>query len=120
MGTYIDRVNAYLAGMKVKQTYVSMKSGIDTRKLSRLLTGAQEITSTDMERIAAALGKTVEYFLSDQFQISETVNTDQGKVLFYVGEPTQKQEHTAATLVKLMENIDEVLSAKQRFLNIQE
>ena len=31
---YIENVNAYLSQMKIKQTYISLKTGIDTKKLS--------------------------------------------------------------------------------------
>ena len=40
------------------------------------------------------------------------------KIAFYAGEPSKKQEQIAKQLVELMENIDEVMSAKHRFMNI--
>ena len=51
MGRYIDNVNTYLEKRKIKQTFVSIKTGIEVSKLSRLLTGSQDITSTDMEKM---------------------------------------------------------------------
>lgn len=59
---YIKNVNAYLAQMKVKQMYLSRKTGIEKNKLSRILNGLQEISATDMEKIAGALGQKTEYF----------------------------------------------------------
>ena len=44
MTKYIKNVNAYLSQMKIKQTYISLKTGINQKKLSRILTGAQDIT----------------------------------------------------------------------------
>ena len=73
MTKYIENVNAYLSQMKIKQTYVNLKTGIDTKKLS---------------------------------------------IAFYAGDPTDKQDEIAEKLEKLMENIDEVMSAKRRFLNM--
>jgi len=35
MSRYIDNVNKFITVRKIKQTYVSMKSGIEIRKLSR-------------------------------------------------------------------------------------
>ena len=118
MAKYIENVNTYLSQMKIKQTYVSLKSDIDTKKLSRILTGAQDISSTDMEKIAAALGKKVGFFLEDSLCIPQIANFESEKISFYAGEPTKKQEQIAGKLIKLMENIDEVMSAKKRFLNI--
>lgn len=118
MTKYIDNVNAYLSQMKIKQTYVSMKSGIDTKKLSRILTGTQDISGTDMEKIANALGKKMEFFLSDSFCVPQINELMPEKIAFYVGEATEKQEEMARKLIRMMENVDEVMSAKGRFLNI--
>lgn len=118
MTKYIENVNAYMSQMKIKQTYVSLKTGIDTKKLSRVLTGAQEINGTDMEKIANALGQKPEFFLSDAFHVPEIHEFMPEKIAFYAGAPTSQQEEIAEKLVRLMENIDEVMSAKGRFLNM--
>ena len=44
MTKYIENVNMYLSVKKIKQTYISLKTGIDTKKLSRILTGIQDVT----------------------------------------------------------------------------
>lgn len=118
MTKYIANVNIYLTQMKIKQTYVSLKTGIDTKKLSRILTGAQDVSSTDMEKIATALGKKIEFFLSDSFCVPQINGYAPERVAFYAGEPTKKQEEIARKLICMMENIDEVMSAEGRFLNI--
>lgn len=118
MTKYIENVNAYLSQMKIKQTYISLKSGIDTKKLSRILTGVQEVTGSDMEMISDALGQKVEFFLNDSFRVPEFNEFMLEKIAFYAGDPTEEQEEIAAKLVKFMENIDEVMSAKARFLNL--
>ena len=46
-----------------------MKTGIDTKKLSRILTGTQDINATDMEKIAKVLDRKTEYFLNDSFSV---------------------------------------------------
>ncbi len=120
MTKYIEHVNAYLTQMKIKQTYISFKSGIDTKKLSRILTGAQDVSGTDMEKIAAALGKKMEFFLCDAFTPPQIAEFEPDAISFYAGEPTERQEQIAGKLLRLMENMDEVLSAKSRFLNISE
>lgn len=120
MTKYIDNVNAYLSQMKIKQTYISLKTGIDKNKLSRILTGTQDVSATDMEKIANALGKKIEFFLNDAFHVPQIMDFESEKISFYAGEPTEKQEQMANKLLQLMENIDEVMSAKYRFLNISE
>ena len=118
MTKYIENVNAYLAEMKIKQTYISLKTGIDTKKLSRILTGIQDVTVTDMEKIAVALGQKPEFFLSDSFSVSMIKEFPSEKIAFYAGNPTAQQDEIAEKLEKLMENIDEIMSAKYRFLNL--
>lgn len=120
MTQYIENVNAYLSQMKIKQTYISLKTGIDPKKLSRILTGAQDISATDMEKIADALGQKMEFFLSSTFCVSQMNDFVPEKIAFYAGDPTEKQNEIAEKLEKLMANIDEVMSAKYRFLNLSE
>ena len=62
MTKFISNVNQYLSEMKIKQSYLSMITGIDKNKISRLLTGVQDESGADMEKIAHALGKNIEFF----------------------------------------------------------
>ena len=118
MTKFISNVNSFLSEKKIKQTYLSMVTGIDKNKLSRLLTGSQEESGSDMEIIAAGLGKNIEFFLADPFIIPQMDSLSMNKIAFYAGEPSVKQERIANQLMELMENIDEVMSAKSRFVNI--
>ena len=118
MTKFIENVNKYLSEMKIKQTYLSMITGIDKNKLSRLLNGIQEESGSDMEKIAAALGKNVEFFLADTCAAPKIGNFSYNKIAFYAGEPTEKQEEIARQLMELMENIDEIISAKSRFAHM--
>lgn len=120
MTKFITNVNKYMSEMKIKQTYLSMVTGMDKNKLSRILTGVQDESGADMEAIAEGLGKKVEFFLADhKDSASERVYVS-NKIAFYAGEPSQKQERIAKLLAELMENIDTVMSAKARFENIAE
>jgi len=118
MSKFIKNVNKYLSDLKIKQSYLCMITGMDKNKLSRLLTGAQEANSTDMEIISDGLGKNVEYFLSDQLCIPKIGNISVNKVAFYAGEPSIEQERIANKMTELIENVDEIVSAKTRFLSI--
>lgn len=118
MTKYIENLNLYLDARKIKQNYLSMKTGIDAKKMSRILNGVQDITATDMDKIAEALGENTEYFLQETFQVLEGFEQEPERITFYAGEPAKEQEKIANTLLKLLENIDEVISAKGRFLNI--
>lgn len=118
MTKFINNVNIYLSKMKIKQAYLSMITGIDKNKMSRLLTGAQEESGTDMEKIAQGLGKNIEFFLADTMIIPRADTSVANKIAFYAGEPSGEQQQIANQLMELMENIDEVMSAKSRFENM--
>lgn len=118
MTKFISNLNKYLSEMKIKQTYLSMVTGIDRNKISRLLTGNQEESGTDMEIIAKGLGKNVEFFLSDANDVQQIENPLLNKIAFYAGNPSHNQERIAIQLMEFMENIDLVISAKDRFENI--
>ncbi|MBR2148956.1 MAG: hypothetical protein IJ965_05975, partial [Campylobacter sp.] len=59
---------------KIYLDYKDNKCGEKMKKLSRILTGIQDISGTDMEKIAKALGKKVEFFLNDEFIVPQ-INT---------------------------------------------
>lgn len=118
MTKFMSNVSKYISEMKIKQNYLSMITGIDKNKMSRLLTGTQEESGTDMEKIADGLGKNIEFFLADSISVPRIENMAMNKIAFYAGEPSQKQEQIAKQLMELMENIDEVISAKSRFENV--
>lgn len=117
MTKFISNVNKYLLIMKIKQTYLSRITGINKQKLSRLLTGTQEESGTDMEKIACGLGKNIEFFLNESI-IPPIEDRAINKIAFYVGEPSNSQEQIAKQLIEFMENIDEIISAESRFKNI--
>lgn len=117
MGNYIENVNLYLSKMKIKQNFLGLKSGIDVKKLSRILNGKQDVNSTDMVKIAQALGQDVTYFLSEDFEVPDVLVEGITEVAFYAGEPTKKQEEFAMQIIELIENADQILGAKERYMN---
>lgn len=116
MVKFIDNVNEYIAEMKIKKSFISLKSGIDASKLSRILSQNQEINASEMEKIASALGKKIEFFLAENFSVQKKEVTGIGEIVFYAGEPKQEQEIFAKEFLEMIENADEILSAKEYFL----
>lgn len=116
MTQFVKNINTYLTEMKIKQSYVSMVSDIESRKLSRILKGIQDVNSEDMERIAKALGYNAEFFMATDFIAPKEECGPSMEVALYVGEPTKEQESFAVELLDLLENVDEILGAEERFL----
>jgi len=120
MSRFIDNVNEYLAAKKIKKTYISLKSGIEMNKLSRILNAVQEATLSDMEKIAYALGEKVEFFLGDNISISNSKAIESLDVAFYAGEPRNEQKEFALKLIDFLENVDAVLGVEKRLLTSYE
>ena len=118
MSLFIENVNSYLSYKRIKQTYISLKTGIEPSKLSRLLTENQDITSNDMGKIASALGQRIDFFLMDDFEEKIMQRKIENEVAFYAGEPNVEQQKFALRLIDLIENADEVLGAKERLLEM--
>lgn len=121
MSKFVSNYNQFLTTMQIKQNYISRKSGIEENKLSRILTGKQPASETDLEALSTAAGKTLQYFLSQNFSVKKKLpvfrNTN---CFFYAGEPTKKQSNIANNLLELMENVDVILSARDSFLCLEE
>lgn len=118
MVKFVDNVNEYIIEMKIKKSFISMKSGIDASKLSRILSKNQEINVSEMGKIANALGQKIEFFLSESFSVPKKEFLGTGEIVFYAGEPKQEQETFAKQILELIENADEILSAKDYFMKV--
>lgn len=117
MGAFVRNINEYLNQMKIKQNYISLRTGMDTNKLSHLLKECgQDITETEMEMISHALGKEPEFFMNEKFEISQGKKTEQPEILFYAGETGMEQSKFAREVVDLIICSDEILGAKGRLI----
>lgn len=115
MSKFTENVSAYVSAKKIKKNYISLKTGIDASKLSRIMNGKQPITEVEMDLIANALGQKCNYFLQDNF-VKPVTKYNNGKVaLCYVGNPTGSQKATYEKLVELAENMENIVSAKSDF-----
>lgn len=115
--TFIENVNTFLSEKGIKKNYLSLKTGIEINKLSRILNGVQEANVTDIEMISDALGQEASYFLSKDFIIRENQVKQNDEVVFYAGEPSEKQAEFAKKLLELLKNADAVLGAKARYVS---
>lgn len=118
MAKFVENVNEYIKEMKIKKGFICLKTGIDPSKLSRILSKTQEINISEMEKISAALGKKIEFFLAQDFCVQKRMLVGNGEIAFYAGEPSKEQEIFAKQLLELIENADEILSAKDYYMMV--
>ena len=88
------------------------------KKLSRILTGVQDIKQHRYGKNSICVGEKNGFLYERFFFIPQISDYTQEKIAFYAGNPTERQNEIAGKLENLMENIDEVMSAKHRFMNI--
>jgi len=109
MSKFIENYNKYIDSIKIKRSYLSKIIGYDENKVSRILNGKQDITASEMEDFSKVFDLEPSYFLNNNFKIEN--NEDYNRVLFYIGEPTKKQEQIVDKIQELFENLDSVFSA---------
>lgn len=119
MSLFVSNFNNYLTTMKIKQSYIVKKSGIDKEKLLSILSGRQTETFSDMELLSRTVDKHMQFFLTEKFELHNFSLPQTKRIAFYAGNPTKKQTIFANKILDMMENIDEILSAKDRFLKIE-
>lgn len=108
MSQFIENVNKYIKHYGIKQTAISLKTGIEKNKLSRLLSKRQSIQIEDMESIANSLGKNVKYFL-DVNELKEIKYDNYTSIAFSMGEPTPEKEEFANVIFDFLEHIDAIM-----------
>lgn len=115
MSGFVDNLNAYMEKNDIRQKYLSIRSGMSENKISKLLNSKQVIDENEMNEIAKALGKSVEYFLNPSSSTSDMSFC--GRFAFYAGEPSNKQSKTANDIIELIENMDEILNSSSWYLS---
>ena len=119
MTKFVENLGTYITRMGIKQTFICMKTGMNPKTMSRIMTGVQDISGREMECIAEALGKTIEFFLSDEFLAAVNQDSAEIDVACYAGQPSREQEYFVKNMIRLIENADEILGAKARYMNTE-
>lgn len=112
MSTFVENVNEFIAEKKIKQSFIALKSGMNTNKVSRILNRTQNATEKDMEAISNALGNSVDFFLSPNFRIN-SMESDFEQVAFYSGNVKDINYEAVSDCISLLENIHSILGREQ-------
>lgn len=114
---FIENLNSYVDANKIRHAYISLITGIEPSKLSRLMTGGQDTSYQDMEKLAGALGKKIDYFLQENFNLRGFDDVTDAQYAFYAGMPSGKQQELAEDLILFIRNMDDILGAEDRLKN---
>ena len=113
MDKFIDNVNKYICHYSIKQSAMSLKTGINSDKLSRILNREESACLGDMEKIACSLGKSVEYFLKDM-DLTEIKYNQYSLVTFNTENVTKEKEEFANKVFDFLEHIEAILGIPKK------
>lgn len=105
MNIFIRNVNQFLDERNIKQNYISMLTGWDKSKVSRILNGGKDITYSEMETLAEALGQDIEFFMGNTEDM-RVKNTTREQIACFAGQLEDDDLETAHLLVELFQFYD--------------
>lgn len=114
MNKFIQNLNSYIDHYNLKHSFVAMRSGIEKNKLSRLLNSKQDINYVDMELIAKALGKEINYFIEENLILTNGNYKDTTSIGFYMGSPDESKEELANQVFDFLEHVDAILGVRKK------
>lgn len=108
MKTFIENVNEYLTGKGIKKSYISLITGWDKSKVSRLLNGEVDIKMDDAQQLAGALGKDLTFFLEEQEQLLQDIRRPQ-QFVFCAGHLEKRDRMLAKNMLDLFRYYDSLV-----------
>ena len=108
MKTFIENINEYLKGKSIKNSYVSMITGWDKSKVSRLLNGEVDIRMDDAQQLSEALGKDLAFFLEEREQLLQDIHRPR-RFVFYAGRLENKDRALAKNMLDLFRYYDSLV-----------
>lgn len=109
MNKFIENLNEYLSEKKLKNSYVSLITGWDKSKVSRILNGDVDIKMEDADMLASSLGKDVAFFLGDKEAIRQDAIGDDS-FAFYAGHLDKKDQIIAGHLLDMFRYYDALVN----------
>ena len=105
MSKFISNIKKYLELRGIRQNYISLMTGWNKSKVSRILNGDVELKDSEMNLLAEALGHEVVYFLDDSVdKYNKTMGNSQ--VAFFAGQIEEDDKLIADKLIELFRFYD--------------
>lgn len=105
MSKFIENVKSYLDIRNIRQTYVSIMTGWDKSRVSKVLSGTIDLKESEAEFLAKALGHDMSYFLTDSIEQFKELEKN-GQLAFYAGTLEDEDKKTADKLVEMFRFYD--------------
>ena len=105
MSKFIENVKNYLNVRNIRQTYVSLMTGWDKSRVSKVLNGTIELKESEAEFLAKALGHDMTYFLGNSVE-EYRENEDNEQLAFFAGKIEEDDKKIADKLVEMLRFYD--------------
>lgn len=109
MSKFISNVKEYMRINHIKQNYIALMTGWDKSKVSRVLSLENKPREDEMEAIADAFGKTIEFFLSDELLRQYNLATDNG-MKFFAGNLNKNDTQVANKIIEMLRYYDAIVN----------
>lgn len=111
MSKFIENLKKYLEVRNIRQTYVSLMTGWDKSRVSKVLSGTIELKESEAEFLANALGHDMTYFLSGSIEQYRELATN-GQLAFFAGTLKDEDKETADKLIEMFRFYDALTMIK--------
>ena len=105
MSKFIENVKNYLDVRNIRQTYVSLMTGWDKSRVSKVLNGTIELKESEAEFLAKALGHDMTYFLVGSAEKYKEIENNE-KLAFFAGTLEEEDKKIADKLVEMFRFYD--------------
>lgn len=119
MFSFTTNYKSYLEWKKYKQNFISIKTGMEPNKISRILNGKQSPTEEEMTALSHAVNKDISFFLDPSFKI-DLPNLNTVPIACYVGCASKKQEDLVNSLIDFAENMDAILGIEFQLNGVED
>lgn len=109
MKTFIENVNEYLKQRKLKQTYVSLVTGWSAAKVSRVLSGNNDLNYNDMQTLSKALGESLDYFINGTKEMMKSEQISNNQMAFCAGKLSPEECIKAEYLIDMFRYYEELM-----------
>lgn len=105
MSKFIENVKEYLDVRNIRQTYVSLMTGWNKSKVSKILNGTVELKESEAELLAKALGHDVTFFIDGTVEEYREIE-ENGQLAFFAGKIQDDDKRIADKLVEMFRFYD--------------
>lgn len=109
MSRFIGNVKTYMKNNYIRQNYIVLMTGWDKSKVSRVLNEDNRPKEDEMETLASAFGKPIEFFLSDDAVVDNSLASS-NEVKFFAGKLDVEDAHIANKLVEMLRYYDAIIN----------